>query len=139
MLYLENEKNYLVNYKKLDKTLQILSRKDVELLIVSDKEMKNINFSQRNIDKSTDVLSFPLHDCEYTPLGSIVINYEKALEVSKKIKHDIDDEISLLFIHGMLHLLGFDHEIDNGEMRNKEKELIKQFNLPNSLIVRSDG
>ncbi|MGJ9366302.1 rRNA maturation RNase YbeY, partial [Campylobacter jejuni] len=51
--------------------------------------------------------------------------------------HSYEEEISLLFIHAMLHLLGFDHENDNGEMREKEKELIEHFNLPKSLIVRT--
>ncbi len=138
MLYLENENSYPIDYKKLEKIMQTLSKKDVELLIVNDNDMKIINLNQRNIDKSTDVLSFPLQDCGHTPLGSIVINYEKAAEVSGEIGHNINDEISLLFIHGALHLLGFDHEIDNGEMRKKEEELINRFNLPLSLIVRSD-
>ena len=138
MLYLENKNNYPIDYKKLEKIMQILSKKDVELLITNDNDMKIINLNQRNIDKSTDVLSFPLQDCKYAPLGSIVINYEKAIEISKKIGHNINDEISLLFIHGVLHLLGYDHEKDDGEMRSKEEELIKRFNLPLSLIVRSD-
>ena len=51
--------------------------------------------------------------------------------------HNIQDELSLLFIHGMLHLQGFDHENDEGEMRAREKELIEQFGLPDSLIVRT--
>jgi len=47
--------------------------------------------------------------------------------------------LSLLFIHGLLHLVGYDHEVDDGEHREKEKELIEHFNLPNSLIVRTLG
>jgi probable rRNA maturation factor len=137
MIYLENDHNYSINCKKLESILQTLSKKDVELLIINNDEIKDINKKQRNINKSTDVLSFPLEDCGYTPLGSIVINHEKAMEVSKKLKHSVEDEITLLFIHGLLHLLRFDHEIDNGEMRAKEEELIKKFRLPLSLIVRS--
>jgi probable rRNA maturation factor len=60
--------------------------------------------------------------------------------VSKKAKelgHSEQDELSLLFIHGMLHLLGFDHEVDEGEMREKEKALINTFDLPKSLIIRT--
>ncbi|WP_193228465.1 rRNA maturation RNAse YbeY, partial [Aliarcobacter butzleri] len=48
-----------------------------------------------------------------------------------------NEEFTLLFIHGLLHLLGFDHEIDNGEHRLKEEELIEKFKLPSSLIVRN--
>jgi probable rRNA maturation factor len=50
----------------------------------------------------------------------------------------VQDELSLLFIHGMLHLLGYDHEVDNGEMRQKEATLIEAFALPNSLIIRTE-
>ena len=59
------------------------------------------------------------------------------LEKAKEYNHGSDNELKLLFIHGLLHLLGFDHEIDNGEHRHKEEELIKKFNLPSSLIVRN--
>ena len=55
---------------------------------------------------------------------------------AEKFNHTIEDEFRLLFIHGLLHLNGFDHEIDNGEHRY-ERKLIKKFNLPNSLIVRN--
>jgi probable rRNA maturation factor len=49
------------------------------------------------------------------------------------------EELSLLFIHGLLHLLGYDHETDDGEMRQKETELIRELGLPESLIVRTEG
>jgi probable rRNA maturation factor len=52
-------------------------------------------------------------------------------------KSHTETRTNLLFIHGLLHLLGYDHEVDNGEHRQKEEELIKQFNLPSSLIVRN--
>ena len=63
----------------------------------------------------------------------------ESLERAKEFKHSLNDELALLFIHGTLHLLGYDHEIDNGEMREKEKEIIKKFNLPESLIVRVES
>ncbi len=86
----------------------------------------------------TDVLSFPLEfDMPNMPLGSIVISNEFVQEKAKEYNHSIQDEFTLLFIHGLLHLLGYDHEIDNGEHRLKEEELIKKYNLPNSLIVRN--
>ena len=55
MLYLENENSYPIDYKKLEKIMQTLSKKDVELLIVNDNDMKIINLNQRNIDKSTEL------------------------------------------------------------------------------------
>jgi len=52
--------------------------------------------------------------------------------------HSYNDEVTLLFIHGLLHLLGFDHEVDNGQMREEERKLIEYFSLPKSLILRSE-
>ena len=71
------------------------------------------------------------------PLGSIVISTDFVEEKAKEYGHSFNEELSLLFIHGLLHLLGYDHEVDNTEHRDKEEELIKKFNLPNSLIVRN--
>ena len=74
-----------------------------------------------------------------SPLGSIVISSSHVEEKAKEFSHTTDDEFTLLFIHGLLHLLGFDHEVDSGEMRTKEKKLIEQFDLPKSLIIRTEG
>ena len=131
------EDNYDFSY--LNKILDSLTKLDLELLFVDSLQMKEINKNTRNIDKTTDVLSFPYDNSFFNQffLGSIVINIDLAKEKSIELKHSLEDEISLLFIHGLLHLLGYDHEIDNGQMRNKEEELIKAFNLPKSLIVRT--
>lgn len=124
----------------LEPIANFLSHKDVELIFVDSKKMQEINLEQRKQDKTTDVLSFPLENItEKLPLGSIVINAELAKFKAKELGHSYEEEISLLFIHAMLHLLGFDHEVDQGEMREKEKELIEHFNLPKSLIVRTLG
>ena len=127
-----------INISFLENIASKLSDQDVELVFVDDHNMQQINKEQRNIDKSTDVLSFPLHKLPNLPLGSIVINLDLAKQMALKFNHSLNNEISLLFIHAMLHLLGFDHEIDNGEMRLKEIELINFFNLSNSLIVRNE-
>lgn len=121
----------------LDEILVFLSSGDVELVFVKSDEMREINKSQRNIDKTTDVLSFPLEFVPKSLLGSIVINLDLVSEKSALLGHSQDDEISLLFIHGLLHILGFDHETDSGEMRQKECEIIAKFKLPKSLIVRN--
>ncbi len=138
MILLETNIDINIDIKKLEDIVNYLGViKDIELLIVSDKTIQNINKEHRGIDKATDVLSFPLEDIEHLPLGSIVISADKAKEISQKLSHSLEDEIILLFIHGLLHLLGYDHEIDNGEMRSKEQEIIKKFNLPSSLIIRN--
>ncbi|MBM0636524.1 rRNA maturation RNase YbeY [Campylobacter sp. VicNov18] len=124
----------------LEEIACFLSPKDVELVFVDNEGMQKINFVQRKQDKTTDVLSFPLENVgKNVPLGSIVINTDLAKQKAKDLGHSYEEELSLLFIHAMLHLLGFDHETDKGEMRQKEKELIEHFNLPKSLIIRTLG
>lgn len=121
----------------LDQICQYLTASDVELSFVDSEQMREINLKQRKINKTTDVLSFPFEFIMHVPLGCIVINLDLAEEKSKEFNHSKDDEIALLFTHGLLHVLGFDHEKDSGEMREKEEEIIDKFNLPKSLIVRT--
>ncbi len=122
----------------IERITQKLTDKSVELLFVDNNSIKELNKTYRGIDKPTDVLSFPLADTPYAPLGSIVISIDKAKELAKKLGHTIQEEIALLYIHGLLHLLGYDHETDSGQMRQKEAQLINEFNLPKSLIVRTE-
>ena len=137
MIELDNRTSLEVNEKLLKKISAIYTQKDIELIITSDDEMKTINKEQRNIDASTDVLSFPYEDMPMSPLGSIVISSNYVQSKAQELGHSNDDELSLLFIHGLLHLLGFDHEVDNGEMRDEEAKLITQLQLPQSLIIRT--
>ena len=138
MIDLENNTQLEINISSLEKIVETLTKKDIELLVVRNDEIRILNKEHRKIDKATDVLSFPLdYDFVNMPLGSIVISTDFVEEKSKEYGHEFNEEFSLLFIHGILHLLGYDHEVDNGEHRNKEEELIKQFNLPDSLIVRN--
>ena len=123
--------------KILDEISNFLTKDDFELVFNNKDEMRNLNFSTRNIDKSTDVLSFPYEKTAHFPIGSIVINLDEVALKSQQFCHSKDDEIALLFIHGALHILGYDHEKDSGEMREKECEIILKFNLPKSLIVRT--
>jgi metalloprotein, YbeY family len=123
--------------KILDEISNFLTKDDFELVFNNKDEMRNLNFSTRNIDKSTDVLSFPYEKMAHFPIGSIVINLDEVALKSQQFCHSKDDEIALLFIHGALHILGYDHEKDSGEMREKECEIILKFNLPKSLIVRT--
>ncbi len=116
-----------------------LSQKDIELIFTDSDEIQEINKNFRGVDKPTDVLSFPLDFMPNLPLGSVVINIDFAKNISQKLGHSLDEEITLLFIHGLLHLLGYDHESDSGQMREKEKKLIKKYDLPKSLIVRSES
>jgi probable rRNA maturation factor len=76
-------------------------------------------------------------DLPNMPLGSIVISIDFVAQKAKELEHTQEEELTLLFIHGLLHLLGYNHETDKGEQREQEEALIKQFNLPTSLIVRN--
>ena len=138
MIDLDNETGFEIDILILEKITNSLTQKDIELLVVKNDEIQELNKEHRNIDKATDVLSFPIDfDMPNMPLGSIVISTDFVEEKAKEYGHTFNEEFSLLFIHGILHLLGYDHEVDKGEHRQKEEELIKQFNLPDSLIVRN--
>jgi probable rRNA maturation factor len=135
----ENETPYVIDKELLNKIAQDVSKEEIEFILTSNDEIQEINLTSRGIDKPTDVLSFPYENMPNTPLGSIVISSDFVKEKAELYGHSFNDELSLLFIHGLLHLVGFDHEVDNGEHRDAEEKLIKKFNLPNSLIVRTQG
>jgi probable rRNA maturation factor len=144
MIDLDNQTDLSLDLSKLEQIADALSTKEVELIITDDETMYSLNTEHRGKESVTDVLSFPM-EAPFTeqsifgmPLGSIIIAASLVKEKAAQLGHSEQDELSLLFIHGMLHILGFDHEVDSGEMRAREKELIEQFNLPKSLIVRTE-
>lgn len=138
MIDLDNETSLEVNITFLESIASTLTDKEFELIIVNNEAIQALNKEHRQKDKPTDVLSFPMEfDMPNMPLGSIIISKDFVEDKAKEFGHSEHEELSLLFIHGLLHLLGFDHEVDNGEHRNKEEELIKAFDLPDSLIIRN--
>jgi len=139
MIELDNRTSLTLNETLLNDIAKSLTDREIELIITDNTEIQDINRETRNIDKATDVLSFPYEDMPMTPLGSIVISKDFVLDKAEEFGHSSDDELTLLFIHGLLHLLGFDHEVDKGEMRKEEEKIIQKFNLPQSLIVRTEG
>ena len=141
MILLENENEFNIDIEKLDAISKYLNiNRDIELIITNNENIKKLNKEYRGINKATDVLSFPLDMiCDGMPIGSIIISADKVIDGSEEFGHSFLDEFKLLLIHGLLHLTGYDHEIDNGEMRNKEMEIINKFNLPKSLIIRVEG
>ena len=196
----------------LDAIAAELGGGSVELIFVRGEEMRRLNAQTRGIDKTTDVLSFPLDPTAFAGfggnlseensahknsgsknqnaansasentsaansasensniinyedensnaanstsenpndenfgggnfahalLGSVVINLDLVELKAAQLGHGRDDETALLFTHGMLHVLGYDHENDDGQMRAKECEIIEKFRLPKSLIVRTE-
>jgi len=94
---------------------------------VPDREIHALNRQYRHKDKPTDVLSFPLAD-EVQPslLGDVVISLETAARQARRRRHSLREEIQILLIHGILHLLGYDHEVSRSEairMHRKEREI----------------
>jgi probable rRNA maturation factor len=138
MISCENKTTISYPEALLEEIALYLSDKEVELILTDDAEIRAVNALQRGKNSATDVLSFPLEAMEGFPLGSIMISVDMAAKVAQDLGHQVEDEIALLFIHGMLHLLGYDHEVDSGQMREKEQAIVAHFKLPKSLIVRSD-
>ncbi len=138
MIELDNRTSLEVNETFLNSIAKTFSDREIELIITSNEEIKELNREYRSIDKDTDVLSFPYEEMPMSPLGSIVISSEYVESKAKELNHRNSDELALLFIHGLLHLLGYDHEVDSGEMREEEARLIEKFNLPKSLIIRTE-
>jgi probable rRNA maturation factor len=108
----------------------------VEVLLTGDKEMRDLNQRFRRKNKPTDVLSFPAPDPNGTA-GDIAISLDIAAENAGRLGHPVATEIKILMLHGMLHLAGYDHESDNGEMARKEHRLRAELKLPDSLIART--
>lgn len=110
----------------------------VHILITSNKEMRSLNRRFRSKDKPTDVLSFP---AERFPgenwAGDIAISAEIASRNALELGHQASQEIKILTLHGVLHLAGYDHENDAGEMAHKEAQLRRKFRLPEGLTERS--
>ncbi len=111
----------------------------VDVLITSSRELQELNRRFRHKDKPTDVLSFPSAAAPMTNglQGDIAISAEIASENAERLGHSMGDELKVLVLHGVLHLAGYDHETDDGEMARKEAALRKQLRLPESLIERT--
>lgn len=109
--------------KKIDEA----ENKSVTVAFVSDRKMRELNKEFRDKDKTTDVLSFPFEadefDTEQNFLGDIVISLEQAARQAAENDLSLEAEVKQLILHGVLHLCGYDHENDDGEMNRRELEL----------------
>ena len=114
---------------------------EVYVRFVDNAQIRDLNREFRNIDRETDVLSFPLgengkydinHDTGAKLLGDIVISVEKAMEQAALYNHGLQREVGFLTVHSMLHLLGYDHEAGGMEevrMREKEETVLTRIGL----------
>ena len=110
----------------------------VSVLITGNPSMRRLNSSFRGKNRPTDVLSFPADASANGFAGDIAISLDIAERNARLLGHSAADEIRILILHGMLHLAGYDHENDKGEMAKKESLLRRRFDLPTGLIERSD-
>lgn len=121
---------------------------EVDVLITDDETIHQINLEQREVDRATDVLSFPMFEYRpgeppaddadadpatgRTPLGDMVISFERAAAQAEEYGHSVERELSYLAVHSVLHLLGYDH-LDEGEqkrrMRAREEAILARLNL----------
>ncbi len=106
---------------------------EISISFVNNEEIRELNRLYRNVDRETDVLSFPMEEglVQTNMLGDIVISLEKALEQSVEYGHSLKREVIYLIVHSMLHLLGYDHmtEEEKRAMREREKEIMKRLNI----------
>ena len=114
---------------------------EVSVTFTDNRQIHDINFSHRNIDRETDVLSFPLMDengfsvnpeTDCYMLGDIIISTEKAIQQAEEFGHSFEREIAFLTVHSMLHLLGYDHErsAEDDELQCRlQKEIISSVEI----------
>lgn len=107
---------------------------EVSVSFVGDEEIRDLNRDYRGVDKSTDVLSFPMDDefiIDNRILGDVIINTRRVMEQAEELGHSHERELSYLTVHSILHLLGYDHieDEDKKEMREREKLSMKELEI----------
>jgi probable rRNA maturation factor len=114
------------------------ARGTLTVVITTDRRIRTLNHTWRGLDKATDVLSFPAGDDPgpVRHLGDLVISRETAGRQARGEGHTLATELRVLALHGLLHLLGYDHERDSGRMARIERRLRRQGGLPAGLIER---
>ncbi|WP_244833280.1 rRNA maturation RNase YbeY [Clostridium sp. BJN0001] len=164
MIYIDNRQEKIEVNENLNDTLkkviefalkeeEVTQKTEVSLVYVDNDIIRRINRENRNIDRETDVLSFPMleyengnvfkdqyKNCEFSPkdcdgeslvLGDIVLSLEKAKTQSVEFNHSFLREASYLVVHSVLHLLGYDHMKDDEKviMRKREEEILNTLNI----------
>jgi probable rRNA maturation factor len=110
----------------------------VDVLLTTDRALRQLNKDFRGKNQPTDVLSFPAPTAfAKKHAGDLAISIETAARQAKAFAHPTQDEIKILILHGLLHLAGEDHETDNGEMATREAALRRELRLPTTLIERA--
>jgi probable rRNA maturation factor len=105
------------------------SESSATFAFVSDNRIRQLNRQFRGINKATDVLSFPTGDGDELNLGDVAISVDTATTQSKENGLSFEEEIAQLILHGLLHLCGYDHETDDGEMNRLELRLRRKLGI----------
>lgn len=118
----------VLKIEKLDENVE------VSVSFVGDDEIRDLNREYRGVDKSTDVLSFPMDDefiIDNRILGDVIINTRRVMEQAEELGHSNERELSYLTVHSIFHLLGYDHmeDEDKKEMREREKLAMKELSI----------
>ena len=110
----------------------------VTVLLTTDEAIRKLNRQFRGKNKATDVLSFPAEGPGAEGIaGDLAISVTTAMGQAAEQGHSLSTEIKVLVLHGLLHLAGYDHEVDNGKMARRERKLRAQLKLPRGLIERT--
>lgn len=123
-----------------DARAAVCLRGEVSVLLTTDAKIRRLNRQFRGKDKPTDVLSFPadaLVQKNEKLAGDLAVSIPTALRQAREHGHTLAIEIKVLILHGLLHLAGFDHERDNGQMARRERLLRGRLGLPQGLIERA--
>lgn len=125
----------------LEAVAPVRARGDVTVALVSDTDIRRLNRSFAHVNHATDVLSFPSKDSQRVPqhLGDVVIATGVASRQAWRAGHSVDTELRILSLHGLLHLLGYDHTSDGGRMASLERRLRRKGGLRAGLIERAGG
>ena len=140
----ENEEYINILTKVMDKCFEEENLQEkslyVNIVLTNPENIRKINKEHRNIDKETDVLSFPMFEKEELKqrkelnkdvLGDIVISIEKVKEQAEEYGHGFERELAYMAVHGFYHLMGYDHmnEVDKSKMREKEENILNKLNI----------
>lgn len=123
------QKKVLVETRRLEEFLVRLALRlgvtaEFSTVLVSDRGIRHYNRRYRGVPEPTDVLAFPMGEESY--LGDILISVETA---DRQRRGVLQTELKVLALHGLLHLMGYDHEVDSGEMESMEVQLRREFQL----------
>ena len=129
-----DDERWLAFAAKALKVVLANNDQDLTIAFVSDRAMREINRTWRGKRGTTDVLSFPAHQDEFEKaaglnLGDVIISVEQAARQAVANKLTLDVEVAQLILHGLLHLCGYDHETDNGEMNRLEVRLRRRLGI----------